>query len=103
MLIAAVDAQKIRSRISWKEISKEITGRSEKQCRERYMDYLNPSIDHSDWETFEDEIILKGQRELGNRWKDICKLITHKNRGAASVKVVDSMHLVVLISNLFVT
>jgi hypothetical protein len=51
------------------------------------MDYLNPTVDHSDWEPFEDEIILKGQKELGNRWKDICKLITHKIRGAAAVKV----------------
>jgi hypothetical protein len=42
---------------------------SSNQCRERWMDHLDPSIDHTEFDEEEDGIILDGQLELGNSWK----------------------------------
>jgi hypothetical protein len=62
-----------------------------KQCRERWNEYLSPSIDHSPFSMEEDFIILRAQARLGNKWKDITDLLPmkdpRKKRTPTSVKV----------------
>jgi len=57
----------------WKKISKCITGRNIKQCRERWCNYLDPSIKHGNWSADEDATIVDVQRRVGNRWATIAK------------------------------
>ena len=45
------------------------TTRSGKQCRERWSEYLNPDIDVSAFTSLEDDLILRAQNDLGNKWK----------------------------------
>lgn len=47
--------------------------RKPKQCRERWTSNLDPSINKEPWSAKEDEILLKAQAELGNKWSKIVK------------------------------
>ncbi|EAX85445.1 Myb-like DNA-binding domain containing protein [Trichomonas vaginalis G3] len=63
--------EKSGRRPNWKSISAAMKTRSPRQCRERYRNYLNPNIEHSEFTKEEDEIILSQFAELGNQWKKI--------------------------------
>lgn len=77
---------------SWNEIAKKMTGRTPKQCRERWNGHINPNINKGPWSPDEDRIIATKQRELGNKWADIAKFlpgrtdILVKNRWNTSIK-----------------
>ena len=45
-----------------------------KQCRERWLYTLDPSIKQGAWSEEEDRILLQAQTELGNRWVEISKV-----------------------------
>ncbi len=44
-----------------------LPGRIGKQCRERWFNFLDPSIKRTTWTDEEDNILLESQRYLGNR------------------------------------
>jgi hypothetical protein len=55
--------------VDWAVIASKFDNRSAKQCRERWNEYLSPTIDHSPFTIEEDFIILRSQAKLGNKWK----------------------------------
>lgn len=67
----------------WSSIAKEHNIRAHnsksirkgKHCRERWTNHLNPDLLKGLWTDQEDETIKKKQKELGNRWSDISKLL----------------------------
>lgn len=56
---------------NWKSISAAMRTRSPRQCRERYRNYLNPNIEHSEWTKEEDQTILNLFSIYGKQWKKI--------------------------------
>lgn len=60
----------------WSFIAEFLPGRSGKQCRERYLNHLDPKLKKEWWTAEEDEIIIKAQKEHGNVWSSISKLLT---------------------------
>ena len=60
--------------------------RSIRQCRERYTNQLDPSLNKCPWTHAEDEKLLMLQKQMGNKWSEISKVFhgrTHngvKNR-----------------------
>lgn len=50
-----------------------INGRSGKQCRERWHNHLDPSINKDLWTEEEERIMTEAHRELGNKWSEIAK------------------------------
>ena len=66
---------------NWSLISNEINNkfktpiRSGKQCRERYHNHLDPKIKKNYWNIEEENILLKKQYELGNKWSEISKFL----------------------------
>lgn len=57
----------------WAAIAAKLPGRIGKQCRERWYNHLDPSINRKAWTLEEDKILLIAQSELGNKWAEIAK------------------------------
>jgi len=76
----------------WKEIAVELNERAGntkfvrqgKQCRERWINHLDPSIERGAWSTEEDIKLLEAHLEVGKKWADISKRL--KNRTENAVK-----------------
>lgn len=60
----------------WSQIAAQLTGRTGKQCRERWHNHLNPSINKSKtWTEEEDRIILESHVQFGNKWAEIARML----------------------------
>ena len=59
--------------VNWKDVSLEMQTRTPRQCRERYQNYLKPSIDFSKWTDEEDQTILKLVQLYGSKWNTLAK------------------------------
>lgn len=66
----------------WSTIAKSLPGRLGKQCRERWYNHLNPSINKGDWSPDEDKQIVDLHMKLGNKWADIAKEIKGRTDNA---------------------
>jgi hypothetical protein len=52
--------------------------RTPKQCRERWLNHLDPKKSKDEWELKEDYILISHVRSKGKKWAEISKLL--KNR-----------------------
>ena len=50
-------------------------GRIGKQCRERWFNPLDPTIKKGEWTTDEDRVLYEAQKQFGNRWCEILKIL----------------------------
>ncbi|OQS07543.1 myb-like DNA-binding protein [Thraustotheca clavata] len=80
--------------VVWSDISKNIPGRTAKQCRERWKNHLDPSINKNPYKTEEDLILLNAFEELGNRWTQIAELLPGRTEDSvkARYKVLNPNH-----------
>ena len=69
---------------NWKFIAQEMGTKNVRQCRDRWKNYLNPSLNLGDWSLEEDMIIFNKFKELGPRWKIIAKFL--RGRSPNSVR-----------------
>jgi hypothetical protein len=42
-----------------------------KKCRERWKNHLNPTLIKGNWSKEEDGLIIRLQKEIGNKWSEI--------------------------------
>jgi hypothetical protein len=56
---------------SWTKLAKMLPGRIGKQCRERWMNHLNPDLSRDQWTPAEDQLLMELHREFGNSWSKI--------------------------------
>jgi hypothetical protein len=81
----------------WEIIAKQMPGKSPRQCRERYINYLIPGLNLGPWTEEEDQLLAKGFREFGPRWIQIAQLFRDrsgtnvKNRWCHHVRSVDKV------------
>ncbi|KAJ6249446.1 transcription repressor myb5 [Anaeramoeba flamelloides] len=59
----------------WSIVAQKIPQRTSKQCRERWKNQLDPSLNHGPWTKEEDEILIQKHKELGNKWSQIKRLL----------------------------
>lgn len=66
----------------WSEIAERIPGRLGKQCRERWLNHLDPSVSKSAWSIEEDRALLAGQARHGNAWAKIADLLPGRSENS---------------------
>ena len=49
------------------------TKRTTKQCRNRWLNKLDPSVNRGEWTPEEEQTISNLQKQLGNKWAEIAK------------------------------
>ncbi|MDR1434977.1 MAG: hypothetical protein LBI77_01055 [Puniceicoccales bacterium] len=58
---------------NWNQIAAQVPGRTAKQCRERWIEYLDPTVKHGDWTEGEDQLLIEQRQLLGNKWAKIAR------------------------------
>jgi hypothetical protein len=53
---------------NWRLIARFMSGRNSRQCRERWLNYLNPGRNIQPWTAAEDSLLEEKYREMGPRW-----------------------------------
>ncbi|KAM6556834.1 hypothetical protein CsatB_003853 [Cannabis sativa] len=66
----------------WSTIAKFIKGRMGKQCRERWHNHLDPSLNKNPWTEEEESILIKYHQIYGNKWADIAKFLPGRSDNA---------------------
>ena len=61
---------------SWIRIAEHMEGRNSRQCRERWLNYLSPALNKSDFTPEEDALLNQKVEELGQKWVQISKFFT---------------------------
>lgn len=57
----------------WSKIASYLPGRQGKQCRERYINHLDPLLKKGEWTDDEEAILIASHQRHGNRWAVIAK------------------------------
>lgn len=60
---------------NWSLIARSIIGRTGKQCRERWVNQLQPELKQNEWSPHEDAILIQQQKIFGNVWTKIAKFL----------------------------
>ena len=57
----------------WDQIALSMPGRTGRQCRDRFQNYLNPSLINGPWTKEEDILLEQKFNEVGPHWNSISK------------------------------
>jgi hypothetical protein len=55
----------------WPSIATQLPGRTPRQCRERWSNYLSPAIWSGPWTDREDQLLIAGINRLGRAWSTL--------------------------------
>jgi hypothetical protein len=89
---AITDWVELHGARNWSSLAATLPGRLGKQCRERWINSLNPNVHRDSWTDAEDRILVEHQRLWGNKWARIATLLpgrsdnSVKNRWNSSLR-----------------
>ena len=64
---------------NWNEIAQKVGTRNARQCRERWNNYLNPSLRNDPWTEEEDRLLIDLHAEYGTHWNKISKMFCNRS------------------------
>ena len=64
---------------NWKEVAAQMKTRNPRQCRERWNNYLNPSLNDAPWTPQEDYLLEMLQQKYGTQWNKIAKHFNNRS------------------------
>jgi hypothetical protein len=67
---------------NWSLIACALPGRTGKQCRERWTNQLDPSLNRDNWTSQEDAILIFQQKSCGNCWSKISHFLPRRSANA---------------------
>ena len=67
--------QSMRIPMKWSLVAHSLPERTGKQCRERYVNHLNPRLKVTDWSPTEDATIFHLYNTIGSHWAKMSKII----------------------------
>ena len=63
---------------AWVEVSQYVAGRNSEQCRDRYQEYLNPTLTRGKWTSEEDAALLQAVQQVGEgKWREVSKILNN--------------------------
>lgn len=68
--------------MKWSGIAERLPGRIGEHIRERYVNFLDPSLKRAPWTQQEDDILCQQQRRLGNKWTEISKYLPGRSENS---------------------
>jgi DNA-binding transcriptional MerR regulator len=74
----------MKPELSWTSISEQMPGFSPRQLRERWYNYLSPSLNTADWTSADDANLLELHESIGPRWGEIGRIMG--NRAGVDIK-----------------
>lgn len=63
----------------WDKIALSMPGRTGRQCRDRFQNYLNPSLTNGPWTDEEDKLLEQKVNEIGPHWNKIIKFFNGRS------------------------
>ena len=67
---------------SWSSVAALIEGKSGKQCRERWINHINPAIRREPWSAAEDMALIQAHARIGNKWTELAALFPGRTDNA---------------------
>lgn len=63
---------------NWRLISSLVPGKNQRQCRDRYKNYLAPNLIRSQWTQEEDDLLLEKYKIYGSKWSQIHQFLPNR-------------------------
>lgn len=70
----------------WSDLAQRLPGRVGKQIRDRWVNHLNPNINHLPFSREDDLLLWEGHKKLGKRWVEISTKYFNSSRSENHIK-----------------
>lgn len=70
----------------WSDLAQRLPGRVGKQIRDRWVNHLNPHINHMQFSREDDLLLWEGHKKLGKRWVEISTAYFNSTRSENHIK-----------------
>ena len=75
-------AVEIHNQTSWNDIAQCVPGKTPKQCRDRWVNYLRPTLKFGPWTAQEDQLLLSIVNKNGTHWSNMKKFFPNRSTNA---------------------
>lgn len=70
----------------WSDLAQRLPGRVGKQIRDRWVNHLNPAINHLPFSRDDDMLLWEGHKQVGKRWVEIATKFFNSTRSENHIK-----------------